>query len=61
MVKVINFLKSSVQEVKKVTWPTRKQLINLTISVIGASLSVGIFVSVFDYVFKEMLTILLIR
>ena len=61
MVKVINFLKSSVQEVKKVTWPTQKQLINLTISVIGASLSVGIFVSVFDYVFKEMLTILLIR
>jgi len=61
VVKVINFLKSSVQEVKKVTWPTRKQLINLTISVIGASLSVGIFVSVFDYVFKEMLTILLIR
>jgi preprotein translocase SecE subunit len=42
-----------------VQWPDRKQGLRLTIYVIGASLIVGLFVSGFDYIFKELLVIVL--
>lgn len=61
MVKVIDYIKSSHSEVKKVNWPSKDEAIRLTSYVIGVSLAVGLFVTVFDYVFKELLTILLIR
>lgn len=61
MVKVIDYIKSSYEEVKKVKWPTKKETIRLTGYVIGVSLAVGLFVTIFDYVFKEALTILLTR
>ena len=61
MVSVINFITSSINEVKKVAWPTKPQVISLTTAVIGVSLTVGIFVSIFDYMFKELLTYILIK
>ena len=61
MVKVIDYIKSSHSEVKKVTWPTKEEAIRLTSYVIGVSLAVGLFVTIFDYVFKELLTLLLIK
>ncbi|MBR6825723.1 MAG: preprotein translocase subunit SecE [Oscillospiraceae bacterium] len=37
-------------ELKKVVWPSRKQLINNTLIVLGAVLVVGIIVVLFDWV-----------
>jgi preprotein translocase SecE subunit len=61
VVKVIDYIKSAHSEVKKVTWPSKAEAIRLTSYVIGVSLAVGLFVTIFDYVFKELLTILLIK
>ncbi|OGC38408.1 preprotein translocase subunit SecE [candidate division WWE3 bacterium RBG_13_37_7] len=44
---------------KKVKWPTKDEAIRLTGYVIGVSLAVGLFVTIFDYVFKELLTLIL--
>lgn len=61
MSKVTNYIKASVDEVKRVKWPTKNETIRLTGYVIGVSLAVGLFVTVFDYIFKELLTILLTK
>jgi len=42
----------SYRELKKVTWPTKKQTINYSILVITLSLGTAIFFSVLDYIFE---------
>lgn len=50
--RLVNYLKNSKAELKKVTWPTKKQVINHTILVIGISLAVAFFLGALDYVFS---------
>ncbi len=47
--RLVNYLKSSRDELKKVTWPTRKETINHTALVIGISLGVAAFMGLVDY------------
>lgn len=49
------FIKDAFQELKKVTWPSKKETLRLTGYVIGVSVAVGLFVSGLDYLFKEFL------
>jgi len=56
---VINYINSSVDEVKRVTWPTKKEALRLTAYVIGVSLIVGLLVMGFDYIFANTLSIVL--
>ena len=42
------FFRNTQSEVKKVTWPSRKQTMNLTMVVIGLSLAVGVSLGVID-------------
>jgi len=44
---------------KKVRWPTKKEATRLTGYVIGGSLIVGLFVAIFDYLFKAVLALLI--
>lgn len=52
MNKLTNYVKSSVDEMKKVTWPTKKETYNYTLMVIGISLGVAVFLGGLDYVFN---------
>lgn len=52
---VINFIKESIAEFKKVQWPTKKQTLRLTGFVVGVSLITGIYVSGLDFGFKNLL------
>lgn len=52
MSKLGNYIKSSVAELKKVTWPTKKETYHYTLVVIGLSLAVAIFLGGLDYVFN---------
>lgn len=45
-------------ELKKVTWPPRKEVIRLTLVVIVISLIVGIYVGVLDIAFAKLLEFL---
>lgn len=42
-------------EIKKVDWPTRQETIKYTLIVIGASLSVAMFLGGVDFLFKQFL------
>ena len=52
MQKIINYLKESLEELKKVTWPTKQETYNYTFLVIGISLAVAIFLGGLDYLFN---------
>ena len=42
-------------ELRKVSWPTRDQVRNLTVLVFAISLVVGIYISVLDTIFQGLL------
>jgi len=52
MSKLTDYLKGSIEEMKKVTWPTKKEAKNYTMLVIGISLGVAAFLGVLDYAFS---------
>jgi len=54
-----NYIKSSVEEMKKVTWPTRKETYNYTVLVILISLGMAAFLGALDYIFSALLQIAL--
>lgn len=50
--RVIQYLNECKEELKKVVWPTKKQVINHTWLVIGISLAVAAFLGLSDYIFN---------
>ncbi|MFA6194420.1 MAG: preprotein translocase subunit SecE [Patescibacteria group bacterium] len=53
MSKLTTYFKESVAELKKVTWPTKRETYNYTLLVIGISLGVAIFLGLLDYIFAQ--------
>jgi len=52
------FIKESWSELKKVTWPTRMQVRNLTILVFVISFVVGLYITVADTVYDQVIRFL---
>lgn len=50
--RVIKFFKEVKSELKKVVWPSRKQVINNTLIVIASVIIVGIVIWAFDAIFQ---------
>jgi len=57
--KLINFIKEARAELRKVTWPNRKQLISSTIVVIITVALVAVFLGIIDLIFSRIVTIIL--
>ncbi|MDD4363166.1 MAG: preprotein translocase subunit SecE [Atribacterota bacterium] len=57
--KIINFIKEARTELKKVTWPNRKQLISSTIVVMITVALVAVFLGIVDLVFSRIVTVIL--
>lgn len=49
MKKLLNYIRESRQEMKKVVWPSKKETTNYTIAVICISLGVAAFFAIADY------------
>ena len=56
---VINYLKESYLEFKKVKWPTKDETRRLTVYVIAVSLGIGAYLGLLDYGFIQALAIIL--
>jgi preprotein translocase subunit SecE len=52
------FIDEAWSELKKVTWPTREQVRNLTVLVFTISLVVGLYITVLDAIFQQAVGLL---
>ena len=58
--KIITFVSSEVPiELKKVTWPTKAELIDATIIVVISAFFLGIYVAGIDFVFSRFLALII--
>ncbi len=57
----VQFVKEVIAELKKVTWPTRAEVVKLTAVVIVLSLLVGAFIGILDITFLKITSILFKR
>ncbi|OGH38091.1 MAG: preprotein translocase subunit SecE [Candidatus Levybacteria bacterium RIFCSPLOWO2_01_FULL_38_21] len=55
------FLKEVQEELKKVVWPTREEVIRLTFVVIAVSLIVGLFLGGADFILTKLTQVFLNR
>jgi len=58
---VIKFIKQSIDELKKIQFPSKKETLRLTAYVIGVSIMAGLLITLFDYLFKILLTFILTK
>lgn len=52
MSKFNDYIKNSIIELKKVSWPTKKETYNYTLLVIGVSLATALFLGSLDFIFN---------
>jgi preprotein translocase subunit SecE len=55
---MFNFLKNVSREMKKVTWPTGKELTNYTITVIATVAFIAVFFAIVDMIISSGLDLL---
>ncbi|MCJ7656273.1 MAG: preprotein translocase subunit SecE [Candidatus Atribacteria bacterium] len=55
--KINNFIKEAIAELRKVIWPTKKDLKNSTIVVISTIIIASIFIGLIDIFFTKVLTL----
>ncbi len=53
--RILQYIKESKSEMKKVTWPTKKETTKHTLIVIGVSLGVAVFLGALDYIFSKVI------
>jgi preprotein translocase subunit SecE len=55
------FIDEAWSELKKVTWPTREQVRNLTVLVFVISAVVGVYITIFDLIFTEIIRVITVQ
>ena len=58
---VLNYIKEVKGEMKNITWPTRRQAIYATITVLAISVFIAYYLGFFDFLFTKGLSSLLTK
>ena len=58
MSRLRRFIDEAWSELKKVSWPTRDQVRNLTVLVFAVSLAVGVYITALDLAFQRAVALL---
>ena len=58
MSRIRRFIDEAWSELKKVSWPTREQVRNLTVLVFAVSFTIGLYITVLDVVFQRIVAVL---
>lgn len=61
MVTPITFLRETYDELKKVKWPTRNEIIRLTLVVIFISFAIGLYIGGIDFILTKLMGALLLK
>ena len=59
MKNIISFIGQTKEELRKVTWPTKKEVVRLTMVVIISSVIVGLYLGGMDYIFTRLLGLII--
>ena len=57
--KLTNYIKNSIIELKKVSWPTKQEVIHHTLLVIAISLVVAAFLGIIDFILTKVLQLVI--
>jgi len=57
--RIVQYLKDAKTELKKVTWPTKKETTKHTLIVIGVSLGVAVFLGALDFLFSKIISLVI--
>ena len=58
MSRLRRFIDEAWSELKKVSWPTREQVRNLTVLVFAVSFAVGLYITILDAAFAQLVSLL---
>ena len=58
MSRIRRFIDEAWSELKKVSWPTREQVRNLTVLVFAVSFAVGLYITILDAAFAQLVSLL---
>jgi preprotein translocase subunit SecE len=61
MKSVTAYLMEIKSELSRVTWPTRNEVVRLTLTVFLISAGIGLYVGGFDFLFTKLLTVLVAK
>jgi preprotein translocase subunit SecE len=59
MAPAVKFVRETYDELKQVVWPTRNDVIRLTLIVIALSVLMGLYIGGLDWVFAKVMELLL--
>ncbi len=51
---IVKFIKETRAELRKVTWPTRQEALNLTAIVVAVTAAMAVILGVVDYLFSKL-------
>jgi preprotein translocase subunit SecE len=51
---IVRYLKETRAELRKVSWPSREEAINLTIIVVTVTTAMAVFLGMVDYLFSKL-------
>lgn len=57
--RVMQYLRDTRGELRKVVWPTREEAINLTVIVVATIVAMSAFMGIFDYLFTVLFRFLI--
>ncbi|KKU87516.1 MAG: hypothetical protein UY17_C0016G0006 [Candidatus Beckwithbacteria bacterium GW2011_GWC2_47_9] len=57
--KPIRFVKEALAELKKVVWPTKEQVVRLSVLVIVVSVIAGLLMGGLDFIFTKLLALII--
>jgi len=59
MQRLLQYFREVVQELKKVSWPTKEQTYNMTLLVVIVTVVAALYIGGLDYVFARLMSIVL--
>ena len=56
---IVRYFRETRAELKKTTWPTQKEALNLTYIVLGVTVAFALFLGILDWVFSRIFQLFL--
>lgn len=55
---LVRYFKETRAEIRKVTWPTRDEAVNLTLIVLAVTVAMALFLGAIDYIFATLIRLI---